>query len=148
MELLTSLGVNSSLAFQFGIFLIVFLTLKYLLFTPYFSAFNERNNRTVGKTELAEKFLAESKELEETYNRKAQEVNEKYRTVYNQARVEATKEYDRVIQETRSKAKSLVDSSVEKIEKEMTSARGQLSQEVTGVSQLIIQKMIGKDLTT
>lgn len=148
MDLLISLGVNQTLAYQFGIFLVVYLALKYVLFAPYFQAYNERNERTVGKTELAERFVAETHELEQTYALKAQEVNERYKSVYDRTRSEAVKEYDRLIGEARTQGKKLIDEARNQAQKEMASARSQLAQEISGISQLINHKLIGKDLST
>ncbi len=146
MELLTSLGVNSTLVIQLIAFLVVYVVLKYVLFAPYFKAYNERNLRTVGQTELAERYVNQTRELEEKFALKASEVNERYKAVYDKTRGEAMKEYDRLVSESRVLAKRLVDESRAKIQKEMDSARGQLKSEVEGVSKLINQKLIGKDV--
>ncbi len=148
MDLLTSLGVDSSIGYQLGIFLTCFAVLKYFLFNPYFAAYNGRNSRTVGQTELAERYLNETKDLEEKYASKAQAVNERFKAVYDKTRNEANKEYDRVVNESRVQAKGLLDASIVSIQKEMEKARTQLNAEVPAVSQLINQKLIGKDLTT
>lgn len=148
MELLTQLGVNSSLGFQLVCFLIVYAILKYVLFTPYFKAYNERNLRTVGQTELAEKFVTETRELEEKFAAKATEVNERYKAVYDKTRSEAAKEYDRMVNESRAQAKRLVDEARSKIQKEMEGARTHLKSEVASVSKLINQKLVGKELGT
>ena len=54
MDLLIQLGVNHTLAVQLVMFLVTFVILKYVLFEPYYAAFNERQERTVGRTELAD----------------------------------------------------------------------------------------------
>jgi hypothetical protein len=54
IEILTGLGINSSVFFQFGIFFIAFISMKYIVFTPYLNAYNERQKRTVGGQEEAE----------------------------------------------------------------------------------------------
>src|SRR4051812_27481890 len=119
MDLLVQLGVNNTLVIQMAMFLVTFVVLKYLLFEPYYAAFNERKERTEGKTELAERFVSEARELEERYNVKAQEANDKFREIYDRSRSEATKEYDRVLNEARAKNKAVIDESTKKIEKEM-----------------------------
>jgi F0F1-type ATP synthase membrane subunit b/b' len=148
MDLLIQLGVNQTLGIQMVTFLIAFLVLKYFLFEPYYAAFNERTERTLGKTELAERFIAESRELEEKYAVRAQEANDRFREVYDKSRVEAVREHDRLVSEAREKTKGLLDEMNKKIQKDMASARTQLSQETTGVSELINQKMIGKEMSS
>ena len=78
--------------------------LKYVLFEPYFAAYNQRVERTLGQTELAERFVAETKELEERYSIKAAEENEKFRAVYDKTRSEAAREYDRMVTDARAQA--------------------------------------------
>jgi F0F1-type ATP synthase membrane subunit b/b' len=147
MDLLIQLGVNNTLGLQLVMFLITFVVLKNVLFEPYYAAFNERKERTEGKTELAERFVAEAHELEQRYGARAQEVNDKFRAVYDQSRAEALKEYDRLVNEARTKTKGTIEESNRKIEKEMIAAREKLSSETAGVSQLMVQKLIGKDLS-
>ncbi|MGE0526349.1 MAG: ATP synthase F0 subunit B [Bdellovibrionales bacterium] len=148
MELLFSLGVNSSLFVQFAIFLVVYVVLKNLLFEPYFRAFNERNERTVGQTEMAERYLSEARELEDKFAIRAKEVNERYKAVFDKSRSEALKEYDHLVNEARARAKQVIESSRKHIQTEMNAARTHLVAEVGGVSNLINRKLIGKDLVT
>jgi F-type H+-transporting ATPase subunit b len=146
MELLTQLGVNSTLGVQLVTFLVVFVVLKQLLFQPYYAAYVERKERTLGRTELAERFVAETRALEDQYGLRAQEANDRFRAVFDKTRGEAQKEYDRLVQQAREKAKILVEDSRVKIHREVENARTQLNQEVVGVSQLINHKLIGKEL--
>ena len=148
MDLLTQLGVDSTLGIQFLMFLAVFVILKQVLFEPYYAAFVERKERTLGKTELAERFIAEARELEVQYGVRAQQANDRFREIYDRTRNEAIKEYDRLVNEARAKSKSLADENSEKIGKEMETARKLLSQEIPNVSKLINQKLVGQELGT
>lgn len=148
MSLLISLGVNSTLAFQLGIFLAVFIVLKYFLFGPYFEAFNKRAESTVGQAELAERYLAETKDLEDQFAMKAQVANERYRSVYDQTRGEALKEYDKLVSEARSKSKVVVDGARQQIQADMQAAQAQLTKEIPDVAKIINQKLLGQDLST
>ena len=148
MDLLIQLGVNSTLGIQLAVFIVVFAVLKYFLFGPYYAAYVERQERTLGKTELAERFVAEARELELKYSARALEENDRFREVYDRSRTQATKEYDGLVSDARHKAKEQIDESRRLIQKQMTDARVQLSQEVSGVAQLINRKLIGKDLET
>jgi F-type H+-transporting ATPase subunit b len=148
MDLLTSLGVNSTLAIQMGVFLVVYVVLKNVLFDAYFKAYIERNNRTVGQTELAEKYVTQTRELEARFAAKATEVNDRFKILFDKTRGEANKEYDRMITDARMQSKTLVDQARITIQKDMESAGNQLKSEVATVSKLISQKLIGKDLIT
>jgi F0F1-type ATP synthase membrane subunit b/b' len=145
MSLLLSLGVNATLAIQLGIFLTVFVVLKYVLFGPYFKAFNQRAESTVGQADLAEKFIAETKALEEEFASKAQVANERFRAIYDESRGQAVKEYENLVSGSRIKAKALVDEARTQVAREMETAKGQLAKEIPEVAKIINQKMIGKD---
>lgn len=145
MEIFTSLGLNSTLFVQMAIFLVVFVVLKQVLFGPYFAAFHERRNRTVGQTEAAERYVSEARKLEEQYAAKAQAINEQFKAIYDKTRGEATKEYDRVVQDARARNKQTVDQARTTIQKEIVAARSTMSSDVPAVSQLIMGKLLGKD---
>jgi F-type H+-transporting ATPase subunit b len=147
MSLLLSLGVNATLAIQLGIFLTVFVVLKYVLFGPYFKAFNQRTESTVGQADLAERFIAETKALEDEFQIKAQAANERFRSIYDEARGQAMKEYDNMVSGARTKAKSLVDEARTKVSREMEGAKTQLTKDIPEVAKIINQKLLGKDAT-
>lgn len=147
MSLLLSLGVNETLAIQLGIFLTVFVVLKYVLFGPYFKAFNQRAEATVGQADLAERYIAETKALEEEFASKAQVANERFRGIYDEARSQAMKEYDTLVSGARNQAKTLIDDTRTKVAREMETAKGQLAKEIPEVAKIISQKLIGKDAT-
>lgn len=146
MDLLISLGVNSTLAIQFVQFVLVYAVLKYVLFKPYFQAHNERSERTVGKAELAERYVAEAREMEDKFAERAQQANEAYRAIYDKSRHEAMREYDHLIAQARLKARDLTDAARVKIRSEMDTARSRLDQDIPDVARLISNKLIGKDL--
>ncbi len=148
MSLLISLGVNPTLGIQLGIFLAVFIVLKYFLFGPYFKAFNRRAESTVGQADLAERYIAETKELEDQFAMKAQVANERYRSVYDQTRSEALKEYDKLVAGARAQSKNVVDGARQKIHSDMQAAQAQLTKEIPEVAKIINQKLLGKDLST
>jgi len=145
MEIFASLGLNWTLFVQMGIFLVVFVVLKTVLFEPYFAAFRERKERTEGQAEAAERYVHEAKDLEAKYSAKAQEINAQYKAIYDKNRVETMKEYDRVIQDARSRAKAWTEQSRSRIEKEVREAKQQMSPDVPAISQLITSKMLGKE---
>ena len=146
MELLTSLGVNSSLAVQFVIFVVCYGLLKRMLFDPYFAAFDVRSARTVGTTELAEKFATETRELEKQFAARALEVNDRFRQAFEAARQDATREYDRIVAEARSRAKHVVDDTSARVKSEVDGAHAQIRADAAAVSSLISQKLVGKDV--
>lgn len=143
MELLKTLGLDSTVAFQFGIFLIVYLFLSNLLFKPYLKAFNKRKEQTIGKTDTAERFITETAELEGEYETKAREINQKFKVIYDESRSQALKEHDRLVAEARSKAKELTEKAQKEISVQMQSARDELKAQVPVIAKTITTQVVG-----
>ncbi|MCB0384998.1 MAG: ATP synthase F0 subunit B, partial [Bdellovibrionales bacterium] len=123
MEILTALGVNSTLGIQFIIFLVAYVFLTTLVFKPYHRAYEERVKRTEGNTDLAERILTESKDLELQFEQKARALNNETKIIFDHSRTEAMKEYDRMVSQARDRAKSIMEKTRLQIGHEFESAR-------------------------
>lgn len=146
MGFLTALGVNETIFVQFGLFLVTFVILYYLVFKPYYAASKERGRRTVGSYEFAERLIDETKDLEQSYEKKAREMNSQFKYIYDVARSEALREYDKVVAESRAKAKALIEKYRDKVNAQLEGARQDLDREIPAVSNTVVSKMLGKDL--
>lgn len=146
MELFTALGINSTLFMQIGVFLVTFIFLKYVLFDPYFAAFMERDRKTVGQVGEAEKYILETKALEERYVVEARKINEEYKAVYDKTRAEALKLYEEKVHAARERAKTDVESARAEISKHAEAARKEIQNELPQISELISSRLLGKDL--
>lgn len=146
MEIFKTLGINETIFMQFGIFMVVYLFLSNVLFKPYLKAFTKRKEQTVGKTDLAERFIEEAKELEVEYSTKARAMNQKTKEIFDASRSEALKAHDEVVAEARDKAKGIIETTRKEIETQVEAARQQLDTEVPAISKSINQQVIGKEL--
>jgi len=146
MEIFDTLGLDQTMAMHFGIFVIVYLFLSNLLFKPYLRAFTKRTEQTVGKTDLAERFIEETKELEVEYSTKARQLNQKTKAIYDESRSEAMKQYDQIVTEARVKAKTVLDKTRGEIESQVQAARKQLKNDIPSISKSINQQVIGKEV--
>lgn len=146
MELFTSLGINSTIFMQIGIFLVTFVFLKYVLFDPYFAAYEERNKKTVGQVDEAEKYIQETKALEEKYSKEAKRINEEYKSIYDKTRLEALKAYEEKIASAREIAKTEVDSARALISKNAHEAKNEIKEELPEISEMISSRLLGKGL--
>lgn len=146
MGILEALGVDSTIAIQFVVFMFVYFVLHFVLFKPYFLAYIERKQRTVGNTDVAERVTTETRDLEVKYEQKARELNSQHKGIYDASRTEALKEYDRLVSEAREDAKITLEQSRERLRNELKKARAEVEQEIPVVTQAITTKMLGKDL--
>ena len=146
MELLRGLGLDSSVGIQLVLFLVTYLILHFVLFKPYFAAYNERISRTMGRAELAEKYLAESQALQGEYENKARQLSAQYKAIFDESRLKAQKESDQTVSQARQAAKSQLESMKQKIRGELENARKDAQKEIPTVTSAITSRLLGKEL--
>ncbi|MCB0364239.1 MAG: ATP synthase F0 subunit B [Bdellovibrionaceae bacterium] len=146
MEILTALGVDSTLGIQFIIFIVAYIFLTTLVFKPYHRAYEERVRRTEGNTDLAERILTESKDLEVQFEQKARALNNETKIIYDHSRSEAMKEYDRMVSQARERAKSIMEKTRLQIAHEFENARSEMNKEIPGITKSVVQKMMGQEV--
>lgn len=145
MDILTNLGINSTVGIQFLIFLVAYMALKTLVFSPYVRALEERENRTSGQEEAAEGLQAKTLELTEKYSEMARTQTAKVQDLFAAAKKDANAEYQRLIADAKSQAQSEVENSRSKIQSEIEMAKESIKAEIPAVSQLITAKVIGRE---
>lgn len=114
LGLIDSLGLNSTLFIQFGIFMVSFGILQYVLFKPYNKAAQERYNRTVGNEESAHQFDEEIELIQRQYREKAQATNNDVQAVFLNEEQSGKNEVNSILKT----AKDKYQSNKEKLEKE------------------------------
>jgi F-type H+-transporting ATPase subunit b len=144
MEIIHQLGINQTAIVQFAIFICMFFVLSLYLFTPYYKALEERENRTLGGEDLALEFQKKSTELHSEYQMKAKEVTKKIKDIYDAHRGDAVKEYDVIVGKAREEAGVLLDSNNKKITQAIQSTAATLRTETSSVAMAITQKLLGK----
>ena len=144
MEILSTLGINSTVFVQLAIFCVVYIFLSNFVFKPYFVALKERNQRTVGNQELAEKLLEETKTLQTEYEIKAREQSANYKNIFDQSRKDANKKHEEIVNAAREQAKELLNEAKAEISNEIKAAQSDLAKEVPQVAQVVESQLLGK----
>lgn len=147
MELLRSLGVNSTFWLHVACFVVSYLALTQLVFKPYSKALNEREKRTVGNEETATRLIQEASDLQGQYEQRAKQVNSQIKGAFDASRTEAMKEYDKLVQNSRDEAQKLLEESRAALATQIQNARKALSAEIPSVSVAIASRLAGKDLS-
>lgn len=148
LALVQSLGINSTVWTQLGLFVGTFIILNFLIFRPYFAAHFERHKRTAGAKQDTGTILASNEALKNEYERKARDVNDKSRLAFEKAKNEALQEQNNILGQARESATNHVRLSRDRLEKELTAARSQLTQEVRDIGVIIANKLIGAEKNT
>lgn len=147
MNILQSLGINSTLWIHVACFAVAYLSLSNLLFKPYAKALREREARTVGGEEHAARMINEAADIGADYEQKAKAISSTIRDEYDKSRSEAMKEYDAMVQKARAEAAAALEISRSKIASEISKAKTSLSQEIPAVTSAIASKMAGKEMS-
>jgi F0F1-type ATP synthase membrane subunit b/b' len=147
MDILKSLGVNSTLWIHLVCFLVSYVSFSQLVLKPYMAALREREKRTLGNEEAAVRLIEEAHELHEHYETKARALSSQIKGFYDQSRSEALKEYDRLVTTARDEAGKILDESRGKIATQIQGARQMLSAEVPAVGAAIAAKLAGKEIS-
>ncbi|MCB0413478.1 MAG: ATP synthase F0 subunit B [Bdellovibrionales bacterium] len=142
MDLLNSLGIDNTLFYQLGIFLVGYVVLYNIVFKPYVAAHFERVRRTVGNMESNERVLADIQHLKVRHEKEARGLNEEYKSIYDKKRSEALSEYDKIVGHARDQSKSIIEDTRAKIQKEISQTKLNLEKEIPEVSQLLVAKLL------
>ena len=146
MELLKSLGIDSTLWSHLACFLVAYLALSTLVFRPYLRAFQEREKRTLGNEEDAVRLIAEAHELSQAYALRAKAMNAQIKEIYEAHRTEAAREFERAVGEARAEAGAVLAAARERIGGEILAVRRALLADMPTVSAAISTKLAGKEL--
>ena len=89
MEILLQLGANETAFIQFVLFIITISFLTVVVYGPFFKAYDQRVKLTKGAETVAGETQDEAKKLEQIYQVRAREINDKIKTVFDASRKQA-----------------------------------------------------------
>lgn len=115
--LIQSLELDLSLFIQFGIFLVSYVFLHYVLFKPYNEKAQERYTKTTGSIESANQFDEEIELLKREYGKTVKKTNTEIKQIHEAEQLEAKKEVQTLIQnaqESYQKEKQMRSEEIEK----------------------------------
>jgi F0F1-type ATP synthase membrane subunit b/b' len=148
MEVLKSLGVDSTIWIQLACFIVSYLALSHLVLKPYMRAFHERENRTIGGEETAVRIIEETQVLHTELETRSRALHAKIKGFYDESRTEAMKEYEQLVGRARGDANNLLKISRLEIETQIRTARKALTTEVPHIASAIASKVAGKEFST
>lgn len=141
-NIITTLGIDTTLWIQLLTFVVSYIFLHMVVFTPYFKAFEARQGQTVGSNEKAEQIFAQTRELETLYQRKARNLNAEIKDIYDKVRLDAVREQEKIQAEAREKAKVAIEDARKKIQEQFNYAREELIKQTPLVSKTITEKLL------
>ncbi len=142
--MLQQLGVNSTVFFQFIIYILVFPLLHILVFKPFAKAQEQRQNRTKGSEQLSYEFQQKTAELQAEYQRRAREVNGTIHEIFTDAKTAGAAEQEKIISSARQEAQKMTDENNKKISMLVAEAGKDLHGQASQLAMAVTQKLLGK----
>ena len=142
IEILRSLGIDSTVYFQFAIFFIAYFVMSNVVFKPYLKAYDERMRRTVGGQEEAESLLDQAKEKEEKYKKEAKKLNTEIKEIFNGANLKAKKEVEEILSEARKEADEQLEQARNDLDRSVDEARKEMKSHIPTISENIQKKFV------
>ena len=146
VDLLKSLGVNSTIGPQMIIFAVTYLFLNHVLFKPYLTAHLERIARTTGSEESAQKDLQEAAEIGQVYEQRARNINKEFNEIYQKNRIEAQTEYDRLIARARADSASTLEKARLSVGEQLIAAEREIASNAAHLGTEMATNLIGKEI--
>lgn len=142
IEILTSLGIDATFYYQFGIFFVAFLSMSWIVFKPYLRAYDERVYRTIGGQEEAESLLKEAAEKESLYGQKAKKLNGEIKEIFADQNAKAKKEIEQILAVAKKEADAQTEEARKDLEVSVRSARRDIENFLPSISENIQKKFI------
>jgi len=142
IKILTSLGIDNTLYYQFGIFFFAFLSMKFIVFGPYLKAYNERMKRTVGGQEEAEALLNQAEAKENEYSQEAKKLNGQIKDLFTEQNVKAKKEVEQIMAVAKKEADSETEAARKELEESVSAVRREMENHIPSISEDIRKKFV------
>lgn len=140
--IISSLGIDSTLFVQLGVYLVAYVILYNLVFKPYFLASEERRKMTVGNADSVKRSAELIQIAEEKFQKRARQINEEVSFLFNDQRSAASREIELVNKEAQEKTKALANETQQQIKLQLEQASSALTQSVDDVSKVIVQQIL------
>ncbi len=144
ISLLTSLGIDSTVFIQLGIYLAAFVVLYAMTFGPYFNASEERRKQTSGSLEYVEKAEEMIKKSEEKFQTRARQINDEISLVFKEQRSLGVKESERLMAEASVASKEIMSQAQQKLSDQLEQAQGSIGTLSQDISAVIVQQLLSK----
>lgn len=143
IEILKSLGVDTTVYYQFAIFFIAFFSMKTIVFKPYLDAHDERKKRTVGGEKEAVQLLAEAEEKENKYSKLAKDLNGKIKQIFSEQNTKAKKESEKIMAQAKKEVDERSEKTRKELEQSVSEARAEIETYIPAISENIEKKFVG-----
>lgn len=142
VEILKNFGVNETLFIQFGIFFIAYLAMDFIVFRPYFRAYNERIRRTLGSKEQTLDILKQVEQKEKEYKVLARKLNGVINSIFNESNTKAKKDMEAILSKAKKESELQGGELAKQMELSIAEAHKDIEKHIPGLSGEIQRKLM------
>ena len=146
MQVLQSLGVNSTLWIQILIFFIAFLILNNLVFRPYLKAFEKRGEQTLGQANLAEEIDLRTQDLHMQYEASLRRQNQEVQKIFNDLKKDGAQEAGQLLDQARVQMENITANTRQKVNEDVSRAKDEFKTQIPEISKAIVEKLVGRNI--
>lgn len=141
-DLQKQLGIDLSFFYEFGLFVAIYLWLRFFLFAPYLKVLLLRNYQTGGLKDEAHALDQKSQEKEALFAQKIAEARRQALQEREKILVAARANAAVALDEARHEAKSKIEAARTAAEAEANAEFDQLKSQSSGVANLFVEKLL------
>ena len=142
MEIFTQLGVDSSLPYQFGIIVVVFILANFIFLGKLQSVLEVREEKTIKLENAAEGTLEKASLMQNEYKLKIDDANRTALKVSTDKKQKVTQKFTDQYKQTEKEVNSLVDKSRSDFSKEIANSKEKYLAESENLAQSLVQKIL------
>ena len=142
MEIFTQLGVDSSLPYQFGIIVVVFILANFIFLGKLQSVLEVREEKTIKLENAAEGTIEKASSMQNEYKLKIDDANRTALKVSTDKKQKVTQKFTDQYKQTEKEVNSLVDKSRNDFSKEIADSKDKYLAESENLAQSLVQKIL------
>ena len=142
MEIFTQLGVDSSLPYQFGIILAVFILANFIFLGKLQSVLEVREEKTIKLENAAEGTIEKASSMQNEYKLKIDDANRTALKVSTEKKQKVTQKFTDQYKQIEKEVNSLVDKSRSDFSKEIADSKEKYLAESENLAQSLVQKIL------
>ena len=140
VEIFGKLGIDGTIFFQFGIFLVLAIALNKILFKPLQDVIQEREDKTTGLKGKADKILLEAEQLKEETELKLSEARQSFYLDLKGKKIKLEEELNEKFKQSESEAELRFDASLKELKEELSLLDDKLAKNTDELSGLLTSK--------
>ncbi|HAA58905.1 MAG TPA: hypothetical protein DCE42_29380 [Myxococcales bacterium] len=143
-----TIDLNITMLFQLAFFVASYWVMKTMLFPPVLTLIKRRELMIAKANEELRRRDAEGKQMREDYNRKMRDARIQAQEIHNKNRQVSAEREREILEAARKKAAQYLYEGEVKLEEQRTQARKELDEKADELSNQIVEKILGRPISS